>query len=129
MEISPTQVHAQIDSLFDPLRLLDVTVPHHALPIDPWPTPSWYPWVSELTAPTSNDILPSLLILPYHYFLMFTTPETISFGEEIALYPVEGWMPLDHCQMDYTGVKFSTWVNQSLVIDPKLKIAITNWIE
>jgi len=67
------------------------------------------------------------------------TPKTISLGrghhgshEGDALYQVEEW-DNDHywitCQMDYTGVEFSTQVDRSLVIDPNLKICYHDLIE
>src|SRR5882724_8117797 len=103
--------------------------PIMALPIDPQPTPMISTVVSELTAPTSNNIAITPIIPTDPLFPPCLQPQRpYHLGEDImevgrgtCFIRVEEW-DNDHywitCRMDNTGVKFSTRVSQHLVIDP-----------
>jgi len=98
-----------------------------ALPIDP--TPMVPTVVSKLNVPTTNDttiapIIPTDPLFPPHLWPQRSYhlgEDIMEVGRGMCFIRVEEW-DHDHywitCWMDYTGVKFSNWVNQDLVIDP-----------
>ena len=113
--------------------------PIMALPIDPQPTPMVPTVVSELTAPTSNNIAIAPIIPTDPLFPPCLWPQRpdhmgediMEFGRGTHFIRVEE-RDHDHywitCQMDNTGVEFSTQVDQDLVIDPNPQ-DILSWLD